>query len=114
MMRGMKRRRTHLMRWLAAGVLAVGPVLAVLATPSAALARQDTPEKEIVDARLEGYQANPTLPGTGSGLTWVAMVFLGGSPAPPTLHASANRSARVMSCTACTSCCSRCRRCRNR
>ena len=67
MMATMKR---TMLRWVAVGVLMLAPA-------TTAWARQDTPEKEIVDARLEGYQNNPTLAGTGSGLTWVAMVFLG-------------------------------------
>lgn len=44
--------------------------------PSAALARQDEPEQEIVDARLEGYAGNVTLPPTSSGLTWFLFIIL--------------------------------------
>jgi hypothetical protein len=44
---------------------------------STALARQDTPEREVVDARLEGYSQGLTLPKGSDGLTWVALVFLG-------------------------------------
>ena len=44
---------------------------------STALARQDTPEREVVDARLEGYTQSFTLPPSSDGLTWVAFIFLG-------------------------------------
>ena len=53
-------------------------IIAVLAlAPATAFARQDTPEREVIDARLEGYAANPSLPGGSEGLTWVAMIVLG-------------------------------------
>jgi len=49
----------------------------VLAPTTTALARQDTPEREIIDARLEGYSGSMSLPAGSDGLTWVAMVILG-------------------------------------
>jgi hypothetical protein len=42
-----------------------------------ALARDEEPEREIVDARLEGYKENVTLPPSSSGLTWVLLVVCG-------------------------------------
>ena len=68
MMADMK--RTFLLRWGAIVILALAPA-------STALARSNEPEKEVYDARLEGYQTNPTLPLNGTGLTWVAMIVLG-------------------------------------
>jgi hypothetical protein len=53
-------------------------VIAILAfVPATALARQDTPEREVIDARLEGYSGSLSLPKGSEGLTWVGMVFLG-------------------------------------
>ena len=53
-------------------------IIAVLAmAPATAFARQDTPEREVIDARLEGYQNSFSLPKGSEGLTWVAMIFLG-------------------------------------
>jgi len=64
----MKRRRT--VRWLAAAIISLAPV-------TSALARTEEPEKDIYDARLEGYQNNPTMPSGGTGLIWVGFIFLG-------------------------------------
>ena len=74
MMAGMKRTtKQNLLRSAAVAVLALAPVW----SPSTALARDAEPEKEVYDARLEGYQTNPTLPPAGSGLTWCALLGLG-------------------------------------
>ena len=66
----MHRMKRTMLRWAAIVVLTLAPA-------STALARQSEPEREIYDARLEGYENNPTIPGGGSGLTWIAMIFLG-------------------------------------
>ena len=66
MMPGMKR---TLFQW--------GMIAALVLLPATALARQDTPEREVVDARLEGYKDNISLPKGSEGLTWVSMVILG-------------------------------------
>ena len=67
----MKRMKHILLRWTAVALLALAPAT------STALARDSEPEKEVYDARLEGYQTNPTLPPAGSGLTWCALLGLG-------------------------------------
>ena len=41
------------------------------------LARDETPDVEPIDARLEGYKQNVSLPAASTGLTWVALIFLG-------------------------------------
>ena len=51
-------------------------VMAMLATPLAALAARDEPEREIIDGRLEGYASNVTLEGGSTGLTWVVFIIL--------------------------------------
>lgn len=52
-------------------------LLAMLATPLAALAqRQGEEERELVDARLEGYATNVTLDSGSTGLTWVMFIIL--------------------------------------
>jgi hypothetical protein len=58
-------------------VLLIGAV-----SPSAAMAQRDQQERDIIDARLEGYASggqpvNVTLPPSSVGLTWVALVVLG-------------------------------------
>ena len=50
--------------------------LAMLLTPVLALAQRE-PEREILDARLEGFPQNVTLEGGGTSLTWLLFVFLG-------------------------------------
>ena len=55
-------------RWVAIVVLALAP--------ATALARSEDADPDIVDARLEGYAANYTLPAGGSGLTWFIFVIL--------------------------------------
>ena len=57
-------------RWLAVAVLALAPA-------TTALARSEEQEPDPVDARLEGYPTNVSLPESSSGLTWVAFIFLG-------------------------------------
>ena len=71
MMRIMKRAMLRTMvRYVAVALVSLMPA-------TTALARSDEPDKDIYDARLEGYQTNPTLPSGGSGLIWVSMIFLG-------------------------------------
>ena len=72
MMRGMKR------SWFKRGGRVVATLVLMLAlSPAAALAQRDQPEREFVDARLEGYPNSVTLPPTGTALTWIAMIVLG-------------------------------------
>jgi hypothetical protein len=61
-------------RWIAIGVLVAGPMLAM---PQATQARSSEPEREVVDARLEGYASNVTLNPSSAGLMWVTMIILG-------------------------------------
>ena len=58
------------LRWVAAAIVSLAPV-------TSALARTEEPEKDIYDARLEGYQTNPTLPSGGTGLIWCGFILLG-------------------------------------
>ena len=51
-------------------------LMAMLATPIAALAARPEAEREIVDGRLEGYASNVTLEGGSTGLTWVVFIIL--------------------------------------
>jgi hypothetical protein len=55
-------------KWLAVLVLALAP--------ATALARQDETEPDVVDARLEGYAGNVSLPQGSSGMTWAIFVVL--------------------------------------
>jgi hypothetical protein len=49
----------------------------MLATPLSVLAqRQGEEEREIVDARLEGYASNVTLDSGSTGLTWFVFIIL--------------------------------------
>ena len=57
-------------------ILALG-VLMLTLSPAAALGQRDQVERDIVDARLEGYTQGVTLPPASNGLTWVALIFLG-------------------------------------
>ena len=65
-------------RVLLMAVLLIGAI-----APSAALAQRDKPERDVIDARLEGYAddkqspINVTLPPASEGLTWVALIVLG-------------------------------------
>ena len=63
--------KQRLYRWLCAlVVLAMQPVTALAARPEM--------EREIVDARLEGYGngVDVTLEGGGTALTWLLLIFL--------------------------------------
>jgi hypothetical protein len=55
-------------------IMACGALLAWLANPLAALGQAE--EREIVDARLEGYPQNVTLEGGSTALTWVLFIVL--------------------------------------
>jgi hypothetical protein len=50
--------------------------LLVLLSPVLVLAASQEPEREILDARLEGYPQNVTLEGGSTGLTWVLFIVL--------------------------------------
>jgi len=53
-------------------------LLVVMVSPTVALAqRRNEPEKEIVDARLEGYPSNVTLQGGGTSLTYILLIIFG-------------------------------------
>jgi len=52
-------------------------VLALALSPAAVMAQRDQPDRDFVDARLEGYEQSVTLPPTGTALTWIAMIVLG-------------------------------------
>jgi hypothetical protein len=47
------------------------------AMPALALARNVEMEKEIVDARLEGYAQPVSMEGQSAALMWVLLVFMG-------------------------------------
>jgi hypothetical protein len=67
---GISRRRWRsLSRWIAIVLLSLAPATTALA------ARQEV-EEEPVDARLEGYKDNVSLPAASNGLTWMAFVAL--------------------------------------
>ena len=51
-------------------------LMAMLATPLAALAARPEADREILDGRLEGYASNVTLEGGSTGLTWVVFIIL--------------------------------------
>ena len=51
-------------------------LMAMLATPMAALAQRGGEEREVLDGRLEGYASNVTLEGGSTGLTWVVFIIL--------------------------------------
>jgi hypothetical protein len=51
-------------------------LLVVMVCPTVALAqRRGDPEKEIIDARLEGYPTSVTLPGAGTSLTYILLII---------------------------------------
>lgn len=54
-------------------------LIVLLYTPGITLARRVEEEKEIVDARLEGYgdKINVSLPASGTALMWLLLLFLG-------------------------------------
>ena len=49
----------------------------LLAAPSVVLAARQEVEREMLDARLEGYPANVTLENHSTAMTWVLLVVLG-------------------------------------
>jgi hypothetical protein len=51
-------------------------VFGVLFSPSVSSARPPTPEKDVLDARLEGYDKPVTIEGQNSALTWILLIFL--------------------------------------
>ena len=53
-------------------------VIPMLAAPVSSYGRPPVQEKEVLDARLEGYDKNVTIEGGGSALMWVLMVLLTG------------------------------------
>ena len=54
-------------------------MVVLLASPAMTLARKYEEEKEIIDARLEGYQGTGvSLPSSGSALMWLLLLFLAG------------------------------------
>jgi hypothetical protein len=57
-------------------IIACGALLAFVANPLVALAASQEPEREVVDARLEGYTSNVTLEGGSAALTWVLFIVL--------------------------------------
>lgn len=63
-------------KFLAASLIAIA--LTGVTSPRA-FAAQSQQDREIVDARLEGYKdgANMTLDGGGTGLTWFLLIILG-------------------------------------
>lgn len=64
MMRSMKHRL----------IMGCGALLAWLAAPLSALAQED--ERELLDARLEGYPHNVTLEGGSAAFTWILFIIL--------------------------------------
>ena len=54
-------------------IMACGSLLVLLANPLSALAQEA--DREILDARLEGYPSNVTLEGS-SALTWILFIVL--------------------------------------
>src|SRR5690242_17487651 len=77
--RGTRRRGTHRMnvfrRYLLALMLALTLTFAM--APRPALARDDG-EREIYDARLEGYQTPIALDSGSTALTWLLLIVLTG------------------------------------
>jgi hypothetical protein len=61
---------------LAAWICRMLLVLALLA-PAVAMARTEQPEREPIDARLEGYSENVSLDEHSNGLTWFILIILG-------------------------------------
>ena len=55
-------------------IMACGSLLVLLANPLSALAQEA--DREILDARLEGYPSNVTLEGGSSALTWILFIVL--------------------------------------
>jgi hypothetical protein len=63
------RRSSRLARWAFVAMLALAPA-------TTAFAARDEVEADPLDARLEGYAQNVTLPVSSSGLTWMCFVGL--------------------------------------
>ena len=55
-------------------IMGAGALFVLLASPLSALAQPE--EREILDARLEGYPHNVTLEGGSTALTWVLFITL--------------------------------------
>ena len=55
-------------------IMTCGGLVAWLAAPIAALAQED--ERELLDARLEGYPSVVTLEGGSSAFTWILFIIL--------------------------------------
>lgn len=53
-------------------------LVVVLMTPVMTFARQYEEERVIIDARLEGFKDNVSLPGSGTALMWLLLIFLAG------------------------------------
>jgi hypothetical protein len=53
-------------------------VVVVLMSPALTFARHYEEEREIIDARLEGYQGLVSLPASGTALLWLLLLFLAG------------------------------------
>ena len=51
--------------------------LGMLIAPTVALAARNEPEREPVDARLEGYPTNVTLEGGSTAMTWILLIVCG-------------------------------------
>ena len=68
-----QRRNPH--RWSKLGRIAAVLMLALMPA-TMALAARDEVEADPIDARLEGYSGNVSLPDTGTGLTWIAFIGL--------------------------------------
>ena len=64
--------KKNLFGWLCRAI-----VLVTLVMPAVVLARQETPERETLDARLEGYPTNVTIDSHSTGMIWVLLVVLG-------------------------------------
>ena len=70
----LQRGKTH-RRWTSIARCAA-VLLLTLAPATTALAARDEVEADPIDARLEGYSGNVSLPAAGTGLTWMAFVGL--------------------------------------
>lgn len=51
-------------------------LVVLLMSPAMTLARRAEEEREIVDARLEGYKENISLAPSGTALMWLLLIFL--------------------------------------
>lgn len=64
--------KSTLLGWLCRAM-----ILVTLALPASVLARDQTPEREPLDARLEGYPQNVTIESHSTGTIWFLLVILG-------------------------------------